>query len=829
MRSRRLGSVSALRRAAAVGSPRSLAVQAFTAILILTCVFGTRIAVAGSPRVQLLVKFHASATAQQKAGVLAAAGAQQAGAISDLGVKVVSVPTGAKNAALRTIRGSRLVSFAEPDGTLKPQDDLPDDPSFPQQFAVGGGAWGWYATHTTQAWDITQGSASTVIAILDTGMNVSAGLDDFSGQLVPGWNVLTNSSNTSTNQLHGTYVAGVAGMKADNGTGSAGVCPQCKIMPVVVGTDSGASWSDMATGITWATDHGARVINMSWAGTSDSTTIQNAINYAHSKGVVLFAAAGNTNCDCRNYPAADQNVIGVAGIGSSGTKAGDSNYGNWVAVAAPEGDMTAWPTINGSPGYAPVGGTSMASPFAAGIAGLLLSANPNLTNAQVEQTLEQTAAPVSFSIAYGRVDALAALQSLGLADPQPSSLPVNGSSPQIMVETNGDWNYAALGTGAPQPGQVLLRGQGSWTGSAPLSLSAVKWQRCDASGASCTVVSTASKYTVQSTDVGFSFKLSITVKNNLGSTTAESTVSQPVGGSGGGGTTATPANTSPPTISGTAQDGQTLSASTGSWSGSPTSYTYQWKQCDSSGANCSAVSGATGSSYSLSSADVGSTMAVAVTASNAGGSATAQSAPSGVVAAQPPQSTAPPTVSGTDATGQTLQSSAGSWMGTAPLSYAYQWQRCDSSGSSCGDVSGATSNTYTLTSADAGSTMRVHVSASNSAGSANATSQPTAPVASSGQSLSFSGTLNKNTTSLAFPVTIGAGEVDATLTFSKGGTATVQLLDASGAVVAKVSGRASPLKLNVPGLAAGTYSYVVTCSGYKGSFSFTLAVKAPSP
>ena len=824
MRSRRLRSVPTV---AAVGSPRSLAVQALTAILILTCVFGTPVAGAGSPRTRLLVKFNASATAHQRAGLLAAAGGQQVGSLNDLGVKVLSVPSTAKDAALHTLRSSRLVSLAETDGTVKPQDQLPSDPSFPQQFAVGGGAWGWSATHTTQAWDITQGSASTVVAVLDTGMNVSAGLDDFNGQLVPGWNVLTNSSNTSTNQSHGTYVAGVLGLKADNGVGSAGVCPQCKVMPVVVGTDSGASWSDLASGITWATDHGARVINMSWAGTSDSSTVQSAINYAHSKGVVLFAAAGNSNCDCKTYPAADQNVIGVAGVDSSGNKAGDSNFGNWVAVAAPEGDMTAWPTINGSAGYAPVGGTSMASPFAAGIAGLLLSADPNLTNTQVEQTLEQTAAPLNFSIAHGRVDALAALQSLGFSDPQPSSLPTNGDQPQILVETNGDWNHMPLGTSAPQPGQVLLRGQGSWTGSAPLSLNAVKWQRCDSSGANCTVVAATSKYTVQPGDSGYSFKLSITVKNNLGSTTVDSAVSQPVGGGSGGGTTA-PVNTSPPVVTGTAQDGQTLSASTGSWSGSPTSYAFQWQRCDSSGGACANVAGAAASSYSLSSTDVGSTLRVTVTASNAGGSATAQSSPTAVVVAMAPQSTAPPDVSGTDATGQLLQSSTGAWKGTAPLSYAYQWQRCDSSGSGCANVSGATSSTYTLTSADAGSAMRVHVSASNSAGSAAATSQATPPVTSGGQSLGFSGTLNKNTSSLTFPVAIGAGEADATLAFSKGSKATLKLLDASGTVVATSSG-GSPLKLNVPGLAAASYSYVVTASGYKGSCSFTLSVTAPSP
>jgi hypothetical protein len=338
--------------------------------------------------------------------------------------------------------------------------------------------------------------------------------------------------------------------------------------------------------------------------------------------------------------------------------------------------MTAWPAINGSAGYAPVGGTSMASPFAAGIAGLLLSANPNLTNAQVEQTLEQTAAPVSFSIAYGRVDALAALQSLGLADPQPSSLPVNGNGPQIMVETNGDWNYTPLGTGAPQPGQVLLRGQGSWTGSAPLSLSAVKWQRCDSNGANCTVVGTAGKYTVQSTDAGFSFKLSITVKNGLGSVTAVSVLSQPVGGVAPPPPPAPPANIAPPTVSGNAQEGQTLSASAGSWSGSPTSYSFQWQRCDSTGAGCSPVGGATASSYALTGADVGATMRIVVTATNSAGSASASSGATAVVTsapAPPPPSTQTLTFSGSlnaKNTMRTFSVTVGAGLADARLSFS---------------------------------------------------------------------------------------------------------------------------------------------------------------
>jgi thermitase len=136
---------------------------------------------------------------------------------------------------------------------------------------------------------------------------------------------------------HGTYIAGVVGLAGANGVGNAGFCPGCRIMPVQVGADSGAYLSDIATGLTWAADHGARVANMSWAGTSSSSTLQTAINYAHSKGLVLTAAAGNSNCNCPTYPAAYSGMLAVGGTDNSGNKAGDSNYGSWVTLAAPEG------------------------------------------------------------------------------------------------------------------------------------------------------------------------------------------------------------------------------------------------------------------------------------------------------------------------------------------------------------------------------------------------------------------------------------------------------------------------------------------------------------
>jgi hypothetical protein len=193
-----------------------------------------------------------------------------------------------------------------------------------------------------------------------------------------------------------------------------------------------------------------------------------------------------------------------------------------------------------------------------------------------------------------------------------------------------------------------------------------------------------------------------------------------------------PQNTAAPSISGSAREGNTLTANNGNWSNAPTTFAYQWQQCNPSGASCADISGATSKTYTLAAGDVDHTVRVSVTASNADGQSSANSNTSQVVSSsKAPANTAPPAISGTAKVGEELSASTGSWTGGVQ-SYSYQWQRCDSGGASCAAVTDATSRTYGVRTVDVGHTLRVQVTAKNASDSTTATSAPTAVVTAAG-------------------------------------------------------------------------------------------------
>jgi alpha-tubulin suppressor-like RCC1 family protein len=281
-------------------------------------------------------------------------------------------------------------------------------------------------------------------------------------------------------------------------------------------------------------------------------------------------------------------------------------------------------------------------------------------------------------------------------------------------------------SGEAKDERTLSASTGSWAGS-PTITYGYQWESCNAAGEGCSSISgaTGTSYTVAHEEVGHTIRITVTAKNSVGEASASSAQTATVAASA-------PANIVLPVVSGEARDERTLSASTGSWAGTPAiTYGYQWESCDTAGEGCSSISGATEASYTVAHQEVGHTLGVKVTASNAAGESSASSAQTATVAASAPVNTALPTISGEAKQGKTLTASTGSWTGTPPLSYAFQWQSCDSLGDSCLDVSGATSATHLLGASEIGGTLRVAIRASNAAGSVQSTSEATSVVAAS--------------------------------------------------------------------------------------------------
>gem|GEM_PF-1219641 len=335
-------------------------------------------------------------------------------------------------------------------------------------------------------------------------------------------------------------------------------------------------------------------------------------------------------------------------------------------------------------------------------------------------------------------------------------------------------------TGTAKDGQTLTSTTGTWTGTATITY-ARQWRRCDTAGANCVDISgaTATTFVLSSADVGKTIRVVLTATNGAGSASATSTATATV-------TAAAPVNTALPTISGTAKEGQLLTASTGTWTGSATiTYTYQWQSCNSSGASCVAITGATQSTYRVTSSDVTKTLKVAVTATNGAGNASATSAATAVITTGAPVNLTAPTLAGTAAVGQTLTTTNGTWAGTATITYARQWKRCNSAGASCVSISGATGTTYTLVAADVASTIRATWTATNGVGSASTDTAQTALVTA------------PPPTNTAAPTITGTATDGQTLTSSTGtwtGTGTItytrqwKRCDGAGANCINISG-----------------------------------------
>ncbi|MFE8702416.1 S8 family peptidase [Cytobacillus sp. FJAT-54145] len=280
-------------------------------------------------------------------------------------------------------RENPIVEFAEPNYIfLQNQITAPNDIFYTERYQ-----WNLPAIEIEKGWNITRGKKDVIIAVVDTGVDLNH--PDLKRRLTKGYNAIDDNHNPDDDNGHGTHVAGIIASETNNREGMAGVTWFNKIMPIkALGKDGYGSSYDIANGIIWATDHGADVINLSLGNYQPATMMHEAISYAFKNGVVLVAASGNDNTDQPSYPAAFDEVISVGAISYTGHKANFSNYGYYIDVTAPGVEI---PSTYFQNRYAALSGTSMASPHVAGLAGLLLSVNPELTNKQIHRVLQKSA------------------------------------------------------------------------------------------------------------------------------------------------------------------------------------------------------------------------------------------------------------------------------------------------------------------------------------------------------------------------------------------------------------------------------------------------------
>ncbi|WP_435006513.1 S8 family serine peptidase [Tundrisphaera lichenicola] len=340
--------------------------------------------------------------------------------------------------ALRLLQSNPSVVYAVPNSVIQASATpiYPNDPT-------SGQLWGLnnpnnIDVNAAEAWGITTGVSSTIVAVIDTGIDLTN--PDFAGKIwtnpgnvadpaypdaIHGWNFVSRNNNVQDDETegHGTHVSAVIAAAGNDGYGVSGVDWNARIMPLKFLDSTGSgSTSDAISAIYFAVRHGARVINASWGGVENTPALRDAISYANSKNVIFVTAAGNDSSNndiVANYPASYRlpNVLSVAAVDRNGKLAGFSNYGrNSVDVAAPGVDILSdVPSGVSADRLATLSGTSMSSAFVSGIAALLIGQRPSSTAAQIAGLIRTSAKPlpslIGKTISGGMVDAYAALSA----------------------------------------------------------------------------------------------------------------------------------------------------------------------------------------------------------------------------------------------------------------------------------------------------------------------------------------------------------------------------------------------------------------------------------
>ena len=357
------------------------------------------------------------------------------------------------------LKNEPFIEYAEYDyigyGNGKPEETsvIPNDPQF-------GNQWGLRNTgqvinsitgiagndiNIAGAWDITTGSANIKIGVLDSGMPLAA--SEFTGRLTPGYDFANNDNNPTDDQGHGSNVGSIIGAKGNNGSVMAGVNWNSKIIPVkILDANNSGLYSWWVSGITYAVDSGAKVLNMSVGGSGFSQALQDAVTYATSRGTIVVVCMMNNNNAVPYYPAAFDNVIAIGAINNRGKRAvpfcwgGGSSYGSHIDFCAP-GEMILGLNYQNTNAVTYWCGTSQATPMVTGIVSLMLSKNPNLSYSSIYNILKASAidtlgnrnAGWNQYYGWGRIDAAFALAQVIPA--------VNTISTEVPAEFYLSQNY----------------------------------------------------------------------------------------------------------------------------------------------------------------------------------------------------------------------------------------------------------------------------------------------------------------------------------------------------------------------------------------------------
>lgn len=370
--------------------------------------------------------------------------------IEGINSTIVSVPPGQEERVREAIAKDPLVQYAEPD-YIQTVQFVPNDTYFKNQWGLAnagliiGGKAGTATNdiNIESAWDVTKGNGVKV-AVIDTGIDMNH--PDLSGKVVAQKVFTTTSIDDKFG--HGTHVAGVIAANTNNSQGIAGVCPDCKLLVAKAMNDSGlGSNSVLAQAIIWATDNGAKVINMSEGGSENAQVQAEAVGYAWEKGSIVIAAAGNNNSNAQFYPAALPNVVSVASSDNLDKKSSFSNYGTWVNLAAPgTAIFSTMPTKayvmqeqdNLALNYDYLSGTSMATPVVSGVAGLVWASSFGTTNQSVVDRLLKTTDKIAGTGQYwenGRINAAAAVGPAPTVAPTAAPTAAPTTAPTAVVPT----------------------------------------------------------------------------------------------------------------------------------------------------------------------------------------------------------------------------------------------------------------------------------------------------------------------------------------------------------------------------------------------------------